>query len=92
MQRMCIFLEEADAASLQTCHRRCAWEIAAWMSRTTLQDTGDRALDVSSRPSMCRRLGSRVQKSTPPAAVAVSLVAPGAVRSSRSDRKSPFRL
>ena len=31
---MCTFLEESDAASLQTCHRRCAREIAARMAWT----------------------------------------------------------
>ena len=87
MQWMHTFLEEADAASLRTRHCRCAREIAARMSRTTLQDTGDRALDVYSRPSTSRRSGSRVWKSTPPAAFAVSSVALGDVRSSCSDRK-----
>ena len=65
MQWMCTFLEESDAASLRTRHRRCAREIAAQMAWTTLQDTGGQALDVSSR-----RSGSRVRKSTPTAAVA----------------------
>ena len=51
MQRMRTFLQESVATSLRTRHRRCAREIAARMSRTTLQDTGSRALDVSSRPS-----------------------------------------
>ena len=88
MQRMRTFLEEADAASLRTRHRRCARAIAARMPRTTLQDTGDRALDVSSRPGTSRRSGSRVRKSTPPAAVDISSVAPGDVRSRRSDRKA----
>ena len=64
MQRMRTFLEESDAASLRTRHRRCAREIAARMSRTTLQDTGGRAPDVSSRPSTSRRSGARVRKST----------------------------
>ena len=88
MQRRHTFLEKSETASLRTRHRRCAWEIAARMSWTTLQDTGDRVLDVSSRPSTSRRSGSRVRKSTPPAAVAVSSVAPGAVCSSRSDPKA----
>ena len=88
MQRMHTFLDESDAASLRTRHRRCAREIATQMSRTTLQDTGDWALDVASRPSTSRRSGSRGRKSTPPAAVAVSSVAPGAVRSSRSNLKA----
>ena len=88
MQRMRIFLGESDASSLRTRHHRCAREIAAWMLQTTLQDTGDRALDVSSRPSTSRRSGPRNRRSTPPAAVAVSSVAPGAVCSSRSNRKA----
>ena len=82
------FLEEADAASLRSRHRKSARKIAARMSQTTLQDTGDRVHDVSSRPSMSRRSGPRNRKSTPPTAVAVSSVTPGAVRSSRSDRKA----
>ena len=86
MQWMRTFLQESDAASLRTHHHRCTREIAARMSRTTLQDTGGRALDVSSRPSTSRRSSSRVRKSTPPAAVAISSVAPGGVRSNRSDR------
>ena len=53
-----------------------------------MQDTGDRALDVSSRPSTSRQSGSRVRKPTPPAAVAVLSVAPGDVHSSHSDRKA----
>ena len=48
MQWMHTCLEEADAASLRTRHRRGAREIAARMLRTTLQDPGERALDVSS--------------------------------------------
>ena len=55
MQRMRTFLEESDAASLQRRHRRCAREIAARMSRTSLQDTSDQAPDDSSRPSTSRR-------------------------------------
>ena len=82
------FLEESDASSLRTRHRRCALEIAARMSRTTLQDTGGRALDVSSRPSTSCRSGSRVQKFTPPAAVAFSSVAMGTVCPNRSDRST----
>ena len=77
MQRMRTFLEESDAASLRRRHRRCAREIAAQMSRTSQQDRSDRAPDVSSRPRTSRRSGSRVRKSTPPAAVACSSVATG---------------
>ena len=52
MQRMHTFLEEADAASLRSRHRKSAREIAVRMSRTTLQDTDDWVRDVSSRPSL----------------------------------------
>ena len=85
MQRMRTFLEESDDASLRARHRRRAQEMVAQMSRTTLQDTGSRAPDVSSRPRTSCRSGSRVRKSTPLAAVAVSSVAPGVVRSNRSN-------
>ena len=88
MQQMHTFLEEADAASLQSRHLKSAREIAAQMLRTTLQDTGDRVRDVSSRPSTSRRSGPRNRKSTPPDAVAVFSVTPGAVRSSCSDRQA----
>ena len=88
MHRMRTFLEESDAVSLRTRHRRCAREIAARMSRTTLQDSGDRALDVSSRPGMSRRSGSRVWRSTQPATVAVSSVAPGAAHTGRSNQRA----
>ena len=50
MQRMHAFLEESDAASLHRRHRRCTRDIAAWMSRTSLQDTEDRTPDVSLDP------------------------------------------
>ena len=58
--------------------------MAEEMSRTALQDTGSRALDILSRPRTSRRLGSRARKSTSPAAVAVSSEAPGVARSHRS--------
>ena len=74
MQRMHTFLEEADAASLRSRHRKSAREIAARMSQTTLQNTGDRVQDVSSRPSTSRRSGTRSRNSTKPSAVAVSSV------------------
>ena len=48
-RRMRAFLEESDAASLRRRHRRCARDIAPWMSRTSLRDTEDRTFpDVSS--------------------------------------------
>ena len=71
MQGMHTFLEDSDAASLRARHRRRARVIAARMLQTTLQDTGGRAPDISSRPSTSRRSGSRSRKSTPSAAVAV---------------------
>ena len=40
MRRMHAFLEESDAASLRRRHHRCARDIAAWMSRTSLRRTG----------------------------------------------------
>ena len=64
MQQIRTFLQELDDASLRARHRR--------RSRTTLQDTGSRAPDVSSRTRTSRRSGLRAWKSTPPAAVAVS--------------------
>ena len=57
MRRMHAFLEESDAASLRRRHRRCARDIAARMSRTSLRDMGDRTPDVSSRPKVTRRPG-----------------------------------
>ena len=88
MQRMHTFLEEADAASLRSRHRKSAREIVPWMSRTTLQDTGNRVRDVTSRPRTSHRSGTRSRKSTPPAAVAISSVTPGAARSICSNRKA----
>ena len=85
MQRMRTFLEESDDASLRARHRRRAREMASQMSRTTLQDTGCRAPDVSSQPRTSRRSGWWAWKSTPLAAVALSSEAPGVVRSHRSN-------
>ena len=65
MQRMHTFLEESDDASLRARHHRRAREMASQMSRTTLQDTGTRVPDVSSRSKTSRRSGSRARKSTP---------------------------
>ena len=61
MQRLHAFLEESDAASIRRSHRRCPPEIAARMSQTSLRDTSDRTPDVSSRPRVSRRSGSRVR-------------------------------
>ena len=69
MRRMHAFLEASDAASLRRCHRRCARDIEARMSRTSLRDTEDRTPDVSSRPKVSRRRPTR------PAVVACSSVA-----------------
>ena len=71
MQRIRTFLEESDAVLLQARHRRLAQEIVACISRTALQEAGDREPDSSSRPSTSRRSGPWVRKSTPAAAVAV---------------------
>ena len=48
MQRTCTCLEGSDATSLRARHRRRAREIVARMSRTTLQEEGDREPDSSS--------------------------------------------
>ena len=70
---------------MQHRHRRCARDIAARMSRTSLRDTEDRTPDVSSRPRVSRRSGSRVRRSTKPAVVACSSVITGTVRPHRSE-------
>ena len=59
MRRLHAFLEESDATSLRRRHRRCAQELAARMSRTSLRDTEDRTADVSPRPKVTRRSVSR---------------------------------
>ena len=85
MRRIHTFLEESDAASLRRLHRRCARDIAARMSRTSLWDTEDKMPDVSSRPRVSRRSVSRVRRPTKPAAVACSSVDTGTVRPHRSE-------
>ena len=94
--RMChgflLFFEESDTASLRTRHRRQAREIAAQMSRTTLQEVGDREPAGSSRTSTSRRSGPRVRKSTPAAAVAVPSVNPRVVRSPCSNQRPIQKL
>ena len=85
MRRLHAFLEESDAASSRRHHRRCARDIAAWMSRTSLWDTEDRTPDVSSRPKVSRRSVSRVRRPTRPAAVACSSVARETGRPHRSE-------
>ena len=79
------FLEESDAVSLCRRHRRCARDIAAQMSRTSLRDTEDRTPDVSSRPSVSHRLVSRVWRPTRPAAVGCLSVATETVRPHHSE-------
>ena len=88
MQRIRTFLEGSDAATLRAFHRHRTREIAAQMSRTTLQEAGDRELASSSRPSMYRRSGPWVRKSTPAAAVAVPSVTQRVVRSHRSSKRT----
>ena len=60
MTRILTFLEESDAASLRSRHRRRARAIAPRMSQTTPKEP-----DSSSQPSTYRRPGSRVRKSAP---------------------------
>ena len=54
MRRLHAFLEESDATSLRRSHRRCAQDLAARMSRTSLRDIEDRTADVSPRPKVTR--------------------------------------
>ena len=56
------FLEELDATSLSRRHRRCAQDLAARMSWTSLRDTEDRMADVSPRPKVTRRSVSRARR------------------------------
>ena len=85
MRRMHAFLEESDAASLRRRHRRCAQDIAALMSRTSLRDAEDRTPDVSSRPKVSRQSISRARRPTKLVAVACSLGVTGTVRPHRSE-------
>ena len=63
MRHLHAFLEESDATSLRRRrHRRCAQDLAAWMSRTSLRDTEDRTADVSPRPKVTRRSVSRARR------------------------------
>ena len=89
MARIRTFLEESDAASLRSRHRRRAREIASWMSQTTLREDRCREPDSSSQLSTSRRPGSRVRKSAPAAAVAAASVNPVVVRSLHS---SPWTI
>ena len=73
MTQIRTFLEESDAASLRSRHRRCAREIASRKSQTTPREAGGQEPDGSSQPSTSRRSGSRVQKSAPAAAAATSV-------------------
>ena len=85
MRRMHTFLEESDAASLRRRHRRCARDIAAWMSRTSPRSGEDRPPDVSSRPKVSRRSISRARESTKSATAACSSKGAGTVRSHRTE-------
>ena len=51
---------KSDVASLRRRHRRCAQDIAARMSWTSILNAEDRTPDVSSRPKLARRSISRV--------------------------------
>ena len=62
MRRLHAFLDESDAASLRRRHRRCAQDLAAQMSRTSLRDSEDRTADVSPRPKVTRMSVSRARR------------------------------
>ena len=87
MRRIHTFLEESDAASLRRRHRRCAWDIAAWMSQTSTRRREDKSPDVSSRSMVFRRSVSRSRGSTKSEAAAAAYSSKGAgmVRSHRSE-------
>ena len=72
MRQLHAFLEESDAASLHRRHRRCARDIAARMSRTSIRDTEDKTPVVSSQPKVTHRSVSRARRPTMPVAVAGS--------------------
>ena len=77
MRRSHAFLEDADTTSLRRRHRRCAQELAARMSRTSLRDTEDRTADVSPRPKVTRRSVSRNRRPHRPVVGGRGLVRPG---------------
>ena len=77
MRWMHAFLEESDMASLRRRHRRCARDIAARMSRTSILD---RTPDISNRPKVYRRSVSRTRRPTRPMVLDGSSVASGPVR------------
>ena len=85
MRQLHAFLEESDAVSLRRRHRRCARDIAARISRTSLRDMGDRTPDVSSRPKITRRSISRARGPTRPVTEAGSSLTTGPVRPHRSE-------
>ena len=66
MRRLHAFLEESDATSLRRRHRRCAQELVARMSRTSLQNSVEGTTDVSPRPKVTRRSVSRARGSRRP--------------------------
>ena len=79
------FLEESNAASLRRRHRRCARDLAARMSGTSLLDTEDRMQDISSRPKVYRRSVSRARRPTRLKALDGSSVAKVPVRPHSSE-------
>ena len=81
MTRILTFLEESDAASLRSRHRRRAREIASQMSQTTPREACGREMD-----------SSRFRKSAPAAAVAATSVTPRVVRSLRSSPRAIHAL
>ena len=48
--------------SLRRRHRRCAQDLVAWMSGTSLRDTEDRTADVLPRPKVTHRSVSRARR------------------------------
>ena len=85
MRRLHAFLEESYAASLRRRHRRCAQDIAARMSQTSIRDTEDRTPDVSSIPKVTRRSVSRARRSPRPVRGAGSSRTTGPVCPHRSE-------
>ena len=85
MRRLHAFLEESDATSLHRRHRRCAQDLAARMSWTSLRDTEDRTADVSPRPKVTRRSVSRARRPHRPVRGAGSFRIMGLVCPHRSE-------
>ena len=68
-------------ASLRRRHRRCAMEIAARMSLSSVLSGDDKSLDVSSRPKVYRRSIPRARGSVKLRSAENSLTGTGTVRS-----------